>query len=537
MTVDDGNGGTATQVITVTVIGTNDAPTISGTATGGIKEDGPDTTVTGQLTQHDIDTNDTHTWSVNDGGKGEYGSFQIDQNGKWTYTLNNDDPKVQALKEGEKVTDTITVTVDDGHGGKATQVITVTITGTNDAAIITPSKPGDDAGSVKEDDKLTTGGKLDVTDKDAGEASFKPQTDFKGDHGKFSLDANGNWKYELDNNDPKVQALGVGEKLTETFEVVTADGTKGKVTVTIDGTNDKPTITGEATGAVQEDGTQTITGQLEKHDVDVNDTHTWSVNDGGKGQYGSLTIDQNGKWTYTLDNDSAKVQALAEGQKVTDTITVTVDDGNGGKTTQTITITITGTNDAAIITPSKPGDDAGSVKEDDKLTTGGKLDVTDKDAGEASFKPQTDFKGDHGKFSIDANGNWKYELDNNDPKVQALGVGEAGRDLRSRHRRRHQGHGHRHHQRHQRRPGHQRPGLRRSHRWRQHQRHRPARQDRRRRQRHPHLVRQQRRQGQVRHLHRRPDRQVDLQPGSRQHVRQGTEDRRVHHRDLHRLRG
>ena len=41
VTVDDGNGGTATQVITVTVIGTNDAPTISGTATGGIKEDGP----------------------------------------------------------------------------------------------------------------------------------------------------------------------------------------------------------------------------------------------------------------------------------------------------------------------------------------------------------------------------------------------------------------------------------------------------------------------------------------------------------------
>ena len=58
--------------------------------------------MTGQLTQHDIDTNDTHTWSVNDGGKGEYGSFQIDQNGKWTYTLNNDDPKVQALKEGER---------------------------------------------------------------------------------------------------------------------------------------------------------------------------------------------------------------------------------------------------------------------------------------------------------------------------------------------------------------------------------------------------------------------------------------------------
>ena len=45
--------------------------------------------MTGQLTQHDVDTNDTHTWSVNDDGKGKYGSFTVDQNGKWTYKLDN----------------------------------------------------------------------------------------------------------------------------------------------------------------------------------------------------------------------------------------------------------------------------------------------------------------------------------------------------------------------------------------------------------------------------------------------------------------
>ena len=236
-----------------------------------MKEDSSLTT-SGQLTQHDIDATDKHTWSVNDNGKGQYGTFTVDGTGKWTYTLNNGDAKVQALTEGQKVTDTITVTVDDGNGGTATQVITVTITGTNDAAVITPSKPGDDAGSVKEDDKLTTGGKLDVTDKDAGEASFKPLTDFKGDHGKFSIDANGNWKYELDNNDPKVQALGVGEKLVETFEVVTADGTKGTVTVTINGTNDAPVISGQASGEVTDGGNTSATGQLGKTDVDVNDT-------------------------------------------------------------------------------------------------------------------------------------------------------------------------------------------------------------------------------------------------------------------------
>ncbi|MFY3689439.1 VCBS domain-containing protein, partial [Achromobacter ruhlandii] len=80
-----------------------------------------------------------------------------------------------------------------------------------------------------------------------------------------------------------------------------------------------------------------------------------------------------------------------EGQKVTDTITVTVDDGNGGTATKTITVDITGTNDAAVITPSKPGDDAGTVQEDKVYTANGKLDVTDKDAGQATFQPQTDF--------------------------------------------------------------------------------------------------------------------------------------------------
>ncbi|MFY3862087.1 retention module-containing protein [Achromobacter xylosoxidans] len=424
VTVDDGHGGKATQVITVTVTGTNDAPTISGTTVGEIREDDTSDTVSGQLTQHDVDTNDTHTWTVNDSGKGQYGSFTVDGSGKWTYTLDNGSDKVQALKEGETVTDTITVTVDDGHGGKATETITVTITGTNDAAVITPSKDGDDEGNVKEDGNLVTGGKLDVTDKDAGEATFNPQTDAKGDHGKFSIDANGNWKYELDNDDPKVQALAVGEKLVETFTVTTADGTKSTITVTIDGTNDDPKLSGKTDGAVAEDGTTSATGKLDVTDVDTSDTHTWTVSNNGDGQYGKFTVDANGNWKYELDNTSDKVQALKDGEKVTDTITVTVDDGHGGTATKTITVDITGTNDAAVISPSKPGDDKGTVQEDTTLTANGKLDIVDKDAGEATFKPQTDFQGQYGTFSIDANGNWSFKLDNDAKAIQQLGAKE-----------------------------------------------------------------------------------------------------------------
>ncbi|MCZ8404285.1 VCBS domain-containing protein, partial [Achromobacter xylosoxidans] len=415
--------GTTSQVV-ITINGTNDAPTVSGTATGAVAEDGT-TTTSGQLTKTDVDVNDKHTWSVNNDGKGQYGTFTVDQNGKWTYVLDNDSAKVQALTEGQKVTDTITVTVDDGNGGTATQVITVDITGTNDAAVITPSKPGDDKGTVQEDTTLTANGKLDIVDKDAGQAAFKPQTDFQGQYGKFSIDANGNWSFKLDNDAKAIQQLGAKEHLTETFTVTSADGTTGKVVITINGTNDAPTISGTATGAVKEDGTQTVTGQLAKADVDVNDKHTWSLNNDGKGQYGTFTLDQSGKWTYVLDNNSAKVQALAEGQKATDSITVTVDDGNGGKATQVITIDITGTNDA----PTIGGTATGAVKEDGTLVTTGQLTKTDVDTNDThTWSINNEGKGQYGTFTVDQNGKWTYTLDNASTKVQALKEGETVTD-------------------------------------------------------------------------------------------------------------
>ena len=142
--VDDGLGGTDTQLVTITITGTNDAPVISGTANNAedlVKED-VDLTATGTLTSADIDNDATATWSIVgaavDGTKaGTYGSLALAGNtGVWTYTLDNGtdgvDGVVQTLKEGETKTDTFTVKVDDGLGGTDTQLVTITITGTND---------------------------------------------------------------------------------------------------------------------------------------------------------------------------------------------------------------------------------------------------------------------------------------------------------------------------------------------------------------------------------------------------------------------
>ncbi|CAB3683918.1 VCBS domain-containing protein [Achromobacter pestifer] len=424
VTVNDGHGGVTTQEVTITINGTNDAPVISGEATGSVT-DGGTTSVTGQLGQTDVDVNDTHTWTVGNNGKGDFGSFTVDNTGKWTYNLDDSNTTVKGLKSGESITETFTVTVDDGHGGVTNQQITVTINGTDDGAVINPAQPGDDKGQVVEDVTLTVGGKLDVTDPDAGEAVFVTQTNAAGQHGTFSIDADGKWTYNLTNNDPAVQGLGAGKTLTETFTVTTADGTTGQVVVTIVGTNDIPVLTGKADGAVTEDGTLVATGKLDVADVDTTDTHTWTVNNDGKGTYGSFSVDSTGNWTYNLDNANKDVQGLKSGQSITETFTVTVDDGNGGVVTKDVTVTINGTDDGAVINPAQPGDDKGEVTEDVTLTTGGKLEVTDPDAGQAVFVAQTNSAGQHGSFSIDADGKWTYNLTNNDPAVQGLGAGKT----------------------------------------------------------------------------------------------------------------
>ncbi|MCW8332211.1 VCBS domain-containing protein, partial [Photobacterium sp. SDRW27] len=96
--------------------------------------------------------------------------------------------------------------------------------------------------------------------------------------------------------------------------------------------------------------------------------------------YGTFTIDSDGNWTYELNNDSAEVQALTEASEpLSREFTVTTADG----TEHTVTVTINGSDDGAVVTPSTPDADAGTVKEDVTLTTGGKLDVVDPDAGEA----------------------------------------------------------------------------------------------------------------------------------------------------------
>ena len=183
---------------------------------------------------------------------------------------------MQALNVGDTLTDRFTVTTIDGTA----QVVTITINGANDAAVISGAASGSvtEAGGV---DNGTPGipiaaGNLNSTDVDNPDDSWNAvTTPLPGDNdfGTYTLTATGVWIYTLNNSNAAVQALNVGDTLTDTFTATTVDGTAQLVTITINGTNDAAVISGAASGSVTEaggvangtPGTPTATGDLELH--------------------------------------------------------------------------------------------------------------------------------------------------------------------------------------------------------------------------------------------------------------------------------
>src|SRR5207244_4130315 len=67
----------------------------------------------------------------------------------WSFTLPDNDPVLQSLAEGEKLTQVYTITVKDNNNTTVTQNVTVTLIGTNDVPTIYAS--GDVTPSLKED--------------------------------------------------------------------------------------------------------------------------------------------------------------------------------------------------------------------------------------------------------------------------------------------------------------------------------------------------------------------------------------------------
>ncbi|MGI9275127.1 MAG: VCBS domain-containing protein, partial [Endozoicomonas sp.] len=334
-------------------------------------------------------------------------------------TLSIDADAYAYLPDGHTETITYSYDVLSSTGIRTTQTVTITLTGTNEAAVIS----GVDTGTLTEDasDPLTTSGTLNVSDQDTGESSFKIAT-VSGSYGSLQINALGAWSYSANNSHSAIQGLGAGDTLTDTLTVQARDSTTHSVVITIQGTNDNPVIGGVASGSVTEDdgATLTISDHLTITDADSGEDQFTAET--VVGTYGSLIIDTNGGWTYTADNTQSIIQSLPAGSSLTDTLTVSTADG----TTHSIVIVINGVNDAAVFS----GDDTAAVTEDTTvdgsghLTASGILNITDIDTGESSLTAETVI-GVYGALAIDAVGNWSYEVDNSQSAIQSLGDGDS----------------------------------------------------------------------------------------------------------------
>lgn len=431
---------------------------------------------------------------------GNYGTLSIDANGNYVYTINNSLAAVQALKAGESLSETFSYRMHDTAGASSQAQITITIEGRYDA----PVAHDDLAYAVATDDdgnggRNPTGNVLNNdTDVDAndtktvtavgvGAESSNPTLNtltgtatVTTNYGTLTLNANGTYQFVVNSNDPDIIALGpLGFVIQRyTYQVTDAGGLSDTATlfVLIRGEN-QPPIAGPDQGLAVEAGGQgnNILGSNPAGNVMDNDTDPDSINilvpetlevlafwsgDGPlpnsptptgqtlRSQYGDLTLNADGTWSYTLDNSLAAVQALrVSGQTLTDNFSYLLTDVWGGTANGLLTITIDGRNDFPVANDDTAAaveaggvnngtagvDPRGNVLDNDSDVDGvqyGETKTVVQYTGENGHTASAGqlLQGLYGTLLINADGSYQYVVDNSNPTVQAMRT--AGEVLR-----------------------------------------------------------------------------------------------------------
>ena len=429
--------------------------------------------------------------------QGQYGQLTLNENGTWTYLVDNENPEVEALRlNGQSLNESFTYTVADAIGATDTAQLNITINGRNDAPVAV-----DDAGTAVEAggtgnasagsnatgnvlsndidvDSVANGETKEVSSVRSGSESATGTTGtvgtaLVGQYGSLTLNADGSYTYVVDETNAAVQALRTsGQTLSESFsyEVTDAAGLSDRatLTITVRGANDAPVAVDDSSTAVEAGGTDNgsagsdATGNVLSNDTDVDsvangetkavsavragdETGTGPAGTLGTaldGQYGSLTLNADGSYTYVIDNTNPDVQALRQsGDTLTDSFTYTLIDAAGLTDTATLTITVRGANDAPVAVDDTAtaveagGTDngaAGSNALGNVLDNDTDVDGYGETANVSSVRTGSELEsgtagslgaaleGTYGSLTLNADGSYSYVIDNDNATVQAL---------------------------------------------------------------------------------------------------------------------
>ncbi|WP_404307435.1 LamG-like jellyroll fold domain-containing protein [Neorhodopirellula lusitana] len=419
VTDDAGTPLSDTETVTITITGTNDAPiavvdTATAVEAGGDTNGTPGTNPSGNVltNDNDADDGDTQTVTAVDAGTvveptglvdtdiaGQYGSIRISSNGSYTYTVDNDNTTVEALRTAsDTLTDVFSYTMTDADGSESTQQITVTIQGNNDA-------PRDLTATTLEVDENATAGTLvgtvTGTDIDAGNTLSYDLSDNAG--GRFYVDSSGNIRV-LDGTLLNYEASSthtldvdvtdtLGATYTETFTVTLNDLNEFSVQAT--GDDD------QAQNIVDENGGAGITvgitvGAIDQDGTNNTVTHTL-INDAG-GRFaidsatGEIVTSATAPLNYELDTQH--------------TVEVRSESSDGSFVTQTYIIQIRDINEAPIANPDSFDTTAGqevSLAVED-------FTVNDTDVDSDTLGVVIVVAPNHGSLTVETDGSITYQL-------------------------------------------------------------------------------------------------------------------------------
>jgi len=319
--ISDGNGGTSTASVTVTVTPVNDAPVAVNDAIG-TNEDQP---VTIGVLGNDSDVDgDSLTVSA---ATSPNGTVRINPDGTITFTPS---PNFNGPT-------TITYTISDGNGGTTTATVTVNVAPVNDAPVASPS-----TANTTEDTPVIVPVLANDTDVDGNPLTVTAAT---APNGTVTILPDGTVQYT-----PNPNFNG-----TDTITYTISDGQGGfstsTVTVTVGAANDAPTVTPIAPQTANDADLVNLPVAGNFADLD-GDALTYAA----VGLPAGLTIDPvTGVISGTIDRSASQLNNGVY------SVTVTASDGNGGTVSTTFSWSVENPGPSAT-------NDAGSTNEDTPVT-------------------------------------------------------------------------------------------------------------------------------------------------------------------------
>jgi VCBS repeat-containing protein len=418
--VSDNEDDSASDTLSITI---DDTQPTAVADTNSVTEDATDTTATGNLLSNDSQGADTPlvinglAAGNSQQNTGMYGDLTINADGNYSYVLSNGDASVQALRSGQQLVDTFSYSVTDTDGDTSSSSLIVTILGVDEPpAISIADNNGASAGDESVAENATTTNLSFVINAEAGLASSGTAlqiTDEQSDvlsltslqlqslatsnqtligvDGTLVLNGYSNTsddftiKCSFDPTGTNRDHSGGDQSVVEMFSIVaTDDFNRSTQAALLD-----ILITDTAPTAAQDNASVTEGGipNVAVGDVTTNDTSgadtaisvvgidfngAQTVGTPFSSDYGTLDLNSDGTYTYTLDNGNNTVQELDSGESLTESFSYTITDTDGDESTTSLTVTINGADEPpSIVIPDVNGAGALgdlSVREDQTVS-------------------------------------------------------------------------------------------------------------------------------------------------------------------------